>query len=122
MRDFAGTLYSDVHDRVPLGLRRRKCCGRCLSSARTAIDNVMSANGTSNSQEASETARVAWPLQLSHSIPFRSCLPVQLEAVGSVAVRGLLGQVLWQVDDHDRVKGALLQYQQQQHDRRGTSS
>lgn len=26
MRDFAGTLYSDVHDRVPLGLRRRKCC------------------------------------------------------------------------------------------------
>ncbi len=74
MRDFAGTLYSDVHDRVPLGLRRRKCCGRCLSSARTAIDNVMSANGTSNSQEASETARVAWPLQLSHSIPFRSCL------------------------------------------------
>lgn len=93
MRDFAGTLYSDVHDRVPLGLRRRKCCGRCLSSARTAIDNVMSANGTSNSQEASETARVAWPLQLSHSIPlvlnrlFAGLRPPLVECLDSEAPR-----------------------------------
>lgn len=34
--------------------------------------------------------------------------PVQLEGVGAVAVRRLLLQILWQVDDHDGIKGALL--------------
>lgn len=35
--------------------------------------------------------------------------PVQLEGVGAVTVRRLLLQVLGQVDDHDGLKGALLQ-------------
>ena len=36
--------------------------------------------------------------------------PVQLEGVGPVAMRGLLLEVLWQVDDHDGIKGALLRW------------
>jgi len=34
--------------------------------------------------------------------------PVELEGVGAVAVGGVLGHVLREVDDHDRVERALL--------------
>lgn len=33
---------------------------------------------------------------------------MKLERVRSISVRGLSLQVLWQIDDHDGIKGALL--------------
>lgn len=38
--------------------------------------------------------------------------PVQLEGVWAISVGGLPLQILWQIDDHDGVKGAFLHRQQ----------
>lgn len=43
---------------------------------------------------------LAWP---------RHWKSMKLEGVGTVSVRGLFLQILWQVDDHDSVERAFLQ-------------
>ena len=59
--------------------------------------------------------RNAWPacmnlIRLSGIIAANDSdhVPVKLEGVGPVAMRGLLLQVLWEIDDHDGIERAFL--------------
>mmetsp|Transcript_20895 Transcript_20895/g.53905 ORF Transcript_20895/g.53905 Transcript_20895/m.53905 type:complete len:308 (+) Transcript_20895:927-1850(+) len=58
--------------------------------------------------ERGRLANAVGPDQSEHLARPRHRQPVQLERVGPISVRGRRLEVLWKVDDIDRLKGALL--------------
>jgi hypothetical protein len=49
-----------------------------------------------------------WLFRMAESVCLAGGTPVKFEGVWPVSMGGLLLQVLWQVDDHDGIKGTFL--------------